>query len=314
MSDSASAWPPATAHMMDVKLLRIGLSPRFGEQDAEHAQALAYRFDECPPILVDKRTSTVIDGVHRLLAARMIGRTRVEVRYFDGTIEEAFVEAVKTNISHGKPLTLSEREAAAIRILGMRSEWSDRLVASACGLSDKTVGRLRKSTADIPQVAKRIGRDGRYRPTDLKQRPSKIPAARSGQPSTKADDVVRPWSNATPTVMGAGEHLNRGGVFPTAGKDERYGTPTDLYAQRFADSSPVPWNADQAILALPGGREFAEWLEQTRVSQGHWERHIAEIPIGRIPQLIEDARSRSVEWAKLVNCLEEQMRKRNRRV
>jgi hypothetical protein len=125
MSDVARQTTAELSGEMDVKLLKLGMSPRFSEQDLDHAKALAHRFDECPPIVVERSTLTVIDGVHRLLAARLLGRSKVIVNFFDGTHDEAYVEAVRANISHGKPLTLAEREAAAKKILGMRSDWSD---------------------------------------------------------------------------------------------------------------------------------------------------------------------------------------------
>ena len=138
---------------VDIKLLKLEMSPRIGGQDMDHAQALAFRFDDCPPILVERKTSTVIDGVHRVLAAKMLGRVTIPVHYFEGTHDEAFVEAVRANITHGKPLTLAEREAAARKLLGMHGDWSNRLLGDICGLSDKTIGRLRKTTAELPQLS-----------------------------------------------------------------------------------------------------------------------------------------------------------------
>ena len=153
---------------VDIATLKTGILLRFDGEDLEHAQSLACRLDDCPPILVEKSTAMVIDGAHRVLAAKLLDRETIPVRYFTGTHEEAFVEAVKANVSHGKPLTLAEREAAAKKVLEMHNDWSDRLVAQVCGLSDKTVGRLRKTTAEIPQSTARIGRDGRHRPTDTR--------------------------------------------------------------------------------------------------------------------------------------------------
>ncbi len=186
---------------VDVKLLKLGMSPRFGGQDVDHAQTLTFRLDDCPPILVERSTSTVIDGVHRVLAARMLGRTTIAARFFEGTHEEAFLEAVRSNIAHGKPLTLAEREAAAKKVLAMHSDWSDRLVGDICGLSDKTVGRLRKTTPDIPQLSARVGRDGRHRPTDPQPLRKQIAAgaAREArrQPSRVGSIIVHLSLNGT---------------------------------------------------------------------------------------------------------------------
>ena len=86
MSDVKVPTEPGSIGEFEVKLLKVGMSPRFGEQDLDHARALADRFDDCPPILVERGTSTIIDGLHRVLAARMLGRTTIIVRFFEGTI------------------------------------------------------------------------------------------------------------------------------------------------------------------------------------------------------------------------------------
>lgn len=96
---------------VDVKLLKLGITPRLDGQDLEHARALSFRFDDWPPILLERSTSNVIDGVHRVLAARMLGRRR--------------------------PLTLAEREAAAKRVLRMHADWSNRWVGERPASSDR---------------------------------------------------------------------------------------------------------------------------------------------------------------------------------
>ncbi len=99
--------------------LRTGMSPRIGVPDPNHARALAETFDSLPPILVHGETLTVLDGAV----------------LFDGPEEQAYVEAVRSNTTHGRPLTVNEREHAAVRILHACSEWSDRRVGAVCGLS-----------------------------------------------------------------------------------------------------------------------------------------------------------------------------------
>ena len=41
----------------------------------------------------------VIDGMHRLRAAILNGRSSIEVEFFDGSDEEAFIRAVEQNVS-----------------------------------------------------------------------------------------------------------------------------------------------------------------------------------------------------------------------
>jgi hypothetical protein len=109
----------------------------------------------------------VIDGMHRLRAAILNRRDFIEVEFFDGCDEEAFIRGVEENVAHGLPLTLADRKEAAARILGWRSELSDRSVASMTALSPKTVGAIRaRASEEIPHSRGRQGRDGRLRPLD----------------------------------------------------------------------------------------------------------------------------------------------------
>jgi hypothetical protein len=105
--------------------------------------------------------------MHRLAAAESRGETEISVVFHDGSEEDAFIIAVQANIEHGLPLSLADRTAAAERIIVLRPHWSDRAIARVTGLSPKTVATVRRcSTAEIPHLRTRLGRDGRIRPLD----------------------------------------------------------------------------------------------------------------------------------------------------
>ena len=141
-------------------------SPRRGGEDLGHVRLLAESGADLPPILVHRQTMRVIDGMHRLRAARLRGEPDIEVTYYDGDDAGAFIEAVRANVTHGLPLTLADRRAAALRILAANPEMSDRMVAGLTGLSPKTVGAARRSVGrQLPGSAYRLGQDGRWRPS-----------------------------------------------------------------------------------------------------------------------------------------------------
>lgn len=299
---------------VDISSLKVGILLRFHEEDMEHAQSLACRLDDCPPILVERNTATVIDGAHRVLAAKLLGRETIPVRYFVGTREDAFVEAIKANIAHGKPLTLAEREAAARKVLEMHHDWSNRMVAHVCGLSDKTVGRLRRTTAEVPQLSTRLGRDGRHRPVDTRVLRNEIATALRASPDTKAVDLARSMHTSPATVRDVRKRLQSGDDPVRTGRTVRAVTPISYRADEDREKSAgVDWASDRAILALPGGPGFAEWLAQTNIKCRHWEAHISEIPLGRIPQLIEEAKSRAAEWNNFASALEVRFKQLNRK-
>jgi ParB-like chromosome segregation protein Spo0J len=135
--------------------------------DAAHVQLLADAADsiKLPPILVQKSTSRIVDGMHRFEAAKLHGSKEINACIIDCSDEEAFILAVKSNTLHGLPLSKADRIFGAKRILSANPDWSDRAVAEVTGLSAKTVGILRNRSADeIPILRKRVGRDGKRRP------------------------------------------------------------------------------------------------------------------------------------------------------
>ncbi|QHC31807.1 MULTISPECIES: ParB N-terminal domain-containing protein [unclassified Streptomyces] len=142
-------------------------SPRMAGTDQEHVCRLMEVGSELPPILVQRSTRRVVDGMHRVQAAAMRGDDRILVQYFEGDDAESFVQSVRVNVAHGLPLSTGEREMAAERIIQAYPGWSDRAIAVVAGLSAPTVaGIRRRSTENSCQLSKRMGRDGRMRPVD----------------------------------------------------------------------------------------------------------------------------------------------------
>lgn len=151
-------------------LLTTG-SPRVSGENPEHTRTLAGMQDALPPIIVHRPSMRVLDGLHRLRVAVLRGEEHIGARFFDGTEADAFVLAVRANITHGLPLSITDRRAAAARILASHQHWSDRMVASVSGLSAKTVADVRRTAlAGTTGVNARVGRDGRVRPVDRAER------------------------------------------------------------------------------------------------------------------------------------------------
>jgi len=162
MSEKAASHHPVPTSELDIDTLLPGDSPR-SATDPEHVRTLAECDTELPPILVHRQTLRVIDGAHRVEAARARGCRTITVQWFDGDERDAFLHAVKLNVTHGLPLTRNDRKRAAARILNSHPELSDRAIALATGLGAKSIAALRRET--IPRTADvRTGRDGRVRP------------------------------------------------------------------------------------------------------------------------------------------------------
>ena len=129
-------------------LVRTG-SPRSGGVDFAHVQRLIEADWPLPPILVHRPTMRIIDGFHRVAAAIQMGIDEIGAYVIDGSVESMFVLAVRANVTHGLPLSLADRRMAADRILCTHTHWSDRAIASATGLSARTVCGLRCASGNI---------------------------------------------------------------------------------------------------------------------------------------------------------------------
>lgn len=206
--------PVATIETVSVDLLTPGESPRLGGQDAEHAARLAESDGPLPPILVERKGMRVVDGMHRLMAARLRGEPTIQVQFFDGSQEDAFLRAVQANVAHGLPLTLADRRAAAERIVLSHPHLSDRAIAAVTGLGRTTIAGLRAgSPADTSAEggeSRRIGKDGKVRPLNSAQGRARAAAYLKENPSASLREVAIEAGISPATVSDVRRQLERG--------------------------------------------------------------------------------------------------------
>jgi ParB-like chromosome segregation protein Spo0J len=293
-------------HRVPVSELLYADTPRLSGEDEQHSRTLAETETPLPPILVHRETLRVIDGMHRLRAAEMNGQTHIDVRFFDGTIEEAFVEAVRANVAHGKPLNRREREAAAERILSSYSHWSDRAVADACGVSGKTIASLRRATEAIPQLDARVGLDGRVRPVDSAEGRHRAADVLASEPDASLRDIARRAHVSPATASDVRERVRRG-ADPAA---RRRPPPQP------ADVEPSPASIDEvsaqlralredsSLLATEGGKGCVKLFTERFITAHDW-RHLAdEAPLSRIYVLSDLARRCAKAWNEFADSLQ----------
>ncbi|MEU2508760.1 ParB N-terminal domain-containing protein [Streptomyces sp. NPDC007863] len=190
--------------------LRTADSPRTVGLDEEYARTLATAEGPYRPLLVHRATMRVIDGTHRLRAARLRGRHTVDVVFFDGSAEDAFVLSVEANIRHGRPLTRRERTTAALRILRTHPDWSDRFLADRTGLSARTVAALRARATGPTAVDGRIGRDGRIRPLDPVRGREAAARLLADHPQASLREIARAAGIAPSTVRDVRRRIGEG--------------------------------------------------------------------------------------------------------
>jgi hypothetical protein len=243
-------------------------SPRDKRVDEDHVLALAEVLDRVPPVVVDKRTMKVIDGLHRVEASRRMGRSEIRAVFFDGSETDALVVAVQANIRHGKPLSRSERQAAAGALLRRCPERSDRWLAEVCGLSHSTVARIRQA-ADALGPGARTGRDGRRRPVDSA-------AGRAAIAKALAEDPGSSFRRAAETAGVAPSTVHR-----TVAAVRRLGAEPP---QHPASSPPVLPLEDIGAL------------------------HPEDVPLGRIYEVADELRRRARTCLELADTLERRAR------
>jgi ParB-like chromosome segregation protein Spo0J len=302
--------------------LRPGPSLRDGGINPTHVDTLVQLEGRWPPILVASRDHSVIDGHHRVAAAKALGQVEVSCVLFDGTPDDAYLESVRRNVVHGLPLTLRERERAAAHIVQRYGRWSDRRIAELCALSPTTIARVRhaamsrgKSRASDPtgQSASRIGRDGRVRPVDPTPLRSRIVTALHANPEASLRVLASKVGASPETVRRVRQRLSEGSG---PGKDKRLPTnrggrsrdvkeltPTiELLAETFEESSSLSWTADPAVLSTRAGTTFARWLARTRISD--WRTHVGAVPLSRVYEVADEARQRAAYWQQFALALE----------
>ena len=226
-------------------------SPRLAGESVEHIRLLAEVAEALPPILVHRNTMKIIDGAHRVGAARLRGETSIRVRFFDGTAEAAFVEGVRANTTNGLPLSRADREAAALRIAAIHPTWSHRAIAAASGLSDKTVKQLRlRSTGGLPHLDTRVGLDGRFRPITAAPGRERAAEALASRPDASLREIARLAGVSPGTVRNVRERLRRGEDPLTVGRPRATGP-------RPASTGPAGGGAGRASRAGSGRRPAA---------------------------------------------------------
>ena len=152
-----------TTEIQTLKLNQIridgGTQPRVAiDEDvvAEYADLYTEGVD-LPPVTVfhDGSTYWLADGFHRYWASKRAERESIAVEVIQGTRRDAILYSVGANASHGLRRTNDDKRKAIQTLLDDEewSQWADREIARQCGVSDKTVGNVRKIlTAEIPQL------------------------------------------------------------------------------------------------------------------------------------------------------------------
>ncbi|MGW0240436.1 ParB/RepB/Spo0J family partition protein [Micromonospora chalcea] len=284
-----------------IRSLLPGQGPRRHGVDETHVQLLAQSELQHPPILVQRSTMRVIDGMHRLQAALLRGADSIHALMLDDDDQMAFLRSVTSNIKHGLPLTLADRRAAAERLLEMFAHWSDRSLGRATGLSAKTISTLRQRSGQ-PMPAERTGRDGRVRPTDADAGRKAVVALLAERPDASLREIARLAGVSPNTVRTIRRKQNEGAA----------GSPSParaLSAVKEAPGAPEPsWDVtalalenlakDPSVRYTEAGRTLLRMLHQ-QLSLVSDHDIINALPPHCLPLVARLSRGLSQQWEQL---------------
>ncbi|MFI0908751.1 ParB/RepB/Spo0J family partition protein [Streptomyces sioyaensis] len=270
-----------------------------------------------PPIVVHRATMRVIDGMHRLRAAERRGEEEIEVCFFDGIEEDAFLLAVKLNEAHGLPLSVDDRAAAAARIIKTRPQWSDRRIAEATGLAATTIGAIRRrSTVSGPQLNVRIGKDGKARPLSAADGRRRAHRILVDNPRAPLREVARTAGVALATARDVRARVD-GGQDPVPPKVREAEARAAATRRRHreeverqlglarAESVLRRLRRDPSLRLTAVGRTLLQLLSLHAVSAEEWQRLVAGVPPHVRQMVAEVARVCAQRWLDLARRMEE---------
>ncbi|MBV8996220.1 MAG: ParB-like nuclease domain-containing protein [Pseudonocardiales bacterium] len=281
----------------------------------EHVRALAESEATLPPIIVHRPSLRIIDGMHRLRAAMVRGRDDIEVQFFDGDAKDSFVLAVEANIAHGLPLSLTDRKAAAARIINSHPKWSDRMITSTVGLAARTVSVIRRSCSTVQnsQSNTRIGGDGRVRPLDSTQGRKIARELMINKPDATLRQIASAAGISLGTAYNVRKRLRHGSEnAPVAKKrDENQGKQQldrpglrsrrkEQIAKRLSIKNRASilnnLRKDPSLRFANTGRLLLRLLHLLALGAGEWERLIDNVPAHCKPVVANAARACAYAW------------------
>jgi hypothetical protein len=276
-----------------VATLRVVQWTREAGLDRAHVAALEQSNGEWDPILIWGRHDVVIDGAHRVEAARRMGIASLRAHRFRGSADDAFVAAVRRNSRHGLPLAMEDRLRATRRILSRRPERSDRWIGDVCAVSAKTVARLRaelRTDPQMPALDSRVGRDGRVRPLRAAQARERILAALERDPAGSLRAVAAAAGASPETVRKVRRQL--------AAADDRVLADSKEPLESDSSETRTQLRSDNAL----SDTEFMQWFLSKSIDD--WTNFVDSIPLSRVYLVAGAARERAEQWANFALALE----------
>lgn len=162
--------------------VRVQLNPQMVREYAQIFRDVPEEQCTCPPITVYMHNASyvVADGFHRVTAAKQAGRTTLNAYIRQGTMDDAWIDAVTINLKHGMQYTVADRRKIVNWFLDhpRYSKLSTRDIAKMTGnmiphstvasiknsrkLRDlQTLSKLDEESPSVPSVHEQLRQMGR---------------------------------------------------------------------------------------------------------------------------------------------------------
>jgi hypothetical protein len=205
-------------------------------------------------------------GFHRHAAGLRAGLRALEFEVFQGTRDDAVLDAAGSNATHGLRRSADDKRRAVGMVLGVHPDWSDRRIADHVVVSHDLVAAVRRSmpTGGDSATSLRVGRDEKsYKvstQTVIETSTSDLTAASAATSATVGNDC----QDAAPTAV-SGSRDSAGEVTGDCGfpQSDPEGTP-DPFAVPGKVADPLdppldprfmPFAADSVAVA----EQFRNW-------------------------------------------------------
>ncbi|RCW37661.1 ParB-like nuclease family protein [Halopolyspora algeriensis] len=290
-----------------ISSLALADSPRLDGENPNHVQTLAGIDGDLPPILVHRGTMRVIDGFHRVRAAVLRGATTIRAKLIEGTEIEIFVLGVQANVTHGLPLSLRDRKAAAARIACACPWWSDRAIAQVAGVSPNTVGAIRRrSTDESAHLNARVGQDGRARPTDPAERRRRAREILHRRPEAPLREIAQEAGISISTAHSVRKQIRAGGAErDSSGAQVSAAVQQAGQPNRRHNTVQVRTTAVHRLMSDPSlnltqhGRTLLRLVAAHSIEPDYWDQLVDVTPMHCVGVIADLADSYARAWERL---------------
>ena len=108
-------------------------------------------------IVSDSESSWLVDGQHRLAAAKQLEHETISANVTEGSYRDALLMSCSTNAEHGKPRTNEDKRQKVMMLLNDDEwkSWSSVEIAKNCKVSHTFVNKLRDLTCNVSSEIRR---------------------------------------------------------------------------------------------------------------------------------------------------------------